>query len=160
MKVREYKIPADLRYTRGHEWARITNEQIEIGITDFGQKLLKRILSIEIPEINKQIVASTQFGTITRVQTDDDIDTMIDICAPVSGRVIRINETIKAHPDLINKDPYRAGWLLRVKPSNLEREWEVLLPANEYAIFVEEMSAILEELRTDFERYEIRWNKI
>ena len=149
MKASEFNYPAELRYTRNHEWARFTMEQIEIGITDFGQNLLKQIVSIEIPEINKQIVANTQFGMITRAQTDDEFNTIFEIIAPVSGRIVRINELTIGQPDLINKDPYRAGWLLRVVPSNLEREWEPLLSAHEYGVFVEEILAILEELRTD-----------
>ncbi len=149
MKASDFNYPAELRYTRNHEWARFTMEQVEIGITDFGQNLLKQIVSIEIPEINKQIVANNQFGTITRAPTDDEFETIFEVCAPVSGRVVRINELTIGQPDLMNKDPYRAGWLLRVVPSNLEREWEALLSAHEYGVFVEEILAILEELRTD-----------
>ncbi len=105
-------IPEDLKYTKDHEWARIDGEIATVGITDFAQSELGDIVYVELPEVGAQTTQNESFGTIEAVKA------VSDLFAPLSGEVVEVNEALADQPELINKDPYGAGWIIKIKMSN------------------------------------------
>jgi glycine cleavage system H protein len=105
-------IPDNLKYTKDHEWLKLEGETAIIGITDFAQSELGDIVFIEIETIGEKLNQHDVFGTVEAVKT------VSDLFMPVSGEVLEINEKIIDSPELVNKDPYGDGWLIKVKISN------------------------------------------
>ncbi|MFQ6126955.1 MAG: glycine cleavage system protein GcvH [Candidatus Heimdallarchaeota archaeon] len=133
MQVGDYEIPEDLRYAEDHEWGRKINGTIEIGITDYAQKQLKDVVFIELPEPDTTIEAKETFGAIESVKSVNDL------FAPISGRVTEKNTELDEKPELVNQDPYGAGWIIRIEPSKFEEEWDALLSPTDYAALLEEL---------------------
>ena len=103
------KIPRDLAYTKDHEWIRVIDNILTIGITDFAQGELGDIIFVEFPEIGEEFQKDDPFGTIEAVKT------VADIFAPVQGKIIEINHDIENSPEVINTDPYGDGWLVKIE---------------------------------------------
>ena len=103
------KIPADLRYTKDHEWIRINGKTGIVGITDFAQGEMGDVVFVEIETVGDHIEKGKPFGTIEAVKT------VSDLFMPVSGKVLEVNENINESPDSVNKDPYGEGWLIKVE---------------------------------------------
>jgi len=103
------KIPQDLVYTKEHEWIRVNDNILTIGITDFAQGELGDIIFVEFPEIGEEFQKDDPFGTIEAVKT------VADIFAPVQGKIIEINHDIENSPEVINTDPYGDGWLVKIE---------------------------------------------
>ena len=103
------KIPQDLVYTKEHEWIRVNDNILTIGITDFAQGELGDIIFVEFPEIGEEFQKDDPFGTIEAVKT------VADIFAPVQGKIIEINHDIENSPEVINSDPYGNGWLVKIE---------------------------------------------
>jgi glycine cleavage system H protein len=101
-------LPADLRYTSDHEWIRLTGKIAVVGITEFAQGELGDIVFVEIETVGNHFDQGNTFGTIEAVKT------VSDLFMPVSGKVTDLNERINDSPDLINKDPYGEGWLIKI----------------------------------------------
>jgi glycine cleavage system H protein len=123
-------IPGNLRYTKDHEWIRIENNEAFVGITDYAQGELGDIVFIEIETQDEHLGKEEVFGTIEAVKT------VSDLFMPVSGKVIEINDKLEDHPDLVNKDPYGDGWLIKVKVDD-ENEMNSLLDAQSYKKMIE-----------------------
>jgi glycine cleavage system H protein len=120
------QFPENLKYTKEHEWVRVENDSIGVvGITDYAQSELGDIVYVELPQIGKQIKQLEPFGTIEAVKA------VSDLFSPLSGEVIEVNEKLKDSPDLINKDPYGEGWIIKIKISDLS-ELNNLLSAEDY----------------------------
>jgi len=102
-------IPAELQYTKEHEWIRIEGDVATIGITDFAQDQLGDIVYVEIETLDETIDANEVFGTVEAVKT------VSDLFMPVSGTVVEINEALVTQPELVNSDPYGEGWMIKVK---------------------------------------------
>lgn len=102
-------VPADLRYTKEHEWVRIEGNEAVVGITDFAQHELGDIVYVEIESVGKELEAGAVFGTVEAVKT------VSDLFLPVSGTVTEVNEKLAASPELVNTDPYGDGWMVRMK---------------------------------------------
>ncbi len=124
------EYPEDLKYTKEHEWARLSDGRVTIGITDYAQEALGEVVYLELPEVNGEVSKEDTFGVIESVKA------VSDLFAPVSGRVVEINTPLVESPELINSDPYGDGWLIVVEPTDLS-ELDELLNAAEYAEFVE-----------------------
>jgi glycine cleavage system H protein len=118
-------IPENLKYTKDHEWARIEGDMATVGITDFAQSELGDIVYVELPEVGSQTVQNESFGTIEAVKA------VSDLFAPLSGEVVEVNEALADQPELINKDPYGEGWIIKIKLSNPE-EVNNLLTKEQY----------------------------
>ena len=103
------KIPRDLAYTKDHEWIRVIDNILTIGITDFAQGELGDIIFIEFPGIGDEFKKDDPFGTIEAVKT------VADIFAPVQGKISEINHNIENSPEIINSDPYGDGWLVKIE---------------------------------------------
>ena len=103
------KIPQDLAYTKNHEWIRVIDNILTIGITDFAQGELGDIIFVEFPGIGDEFQKDDPFGTIEAVKT------VADIFAPVQGKISEINHNIENSPEIINLDPYGDGWLVKIE---------------------------------------------
>jgi glycine cleavage system H protein len=122
-------IPADLRYTSDHEWIKLAGNTALIGITEFAQGELGDIVFVEIETVGSHIDHGGTFGTIEAVKT------VSDLFMPVSGKVIERNTRIDAEPELINKEPYEKGWLIRIEPDDTS-QLDQLMDAKAYAAMI------------------------
>jgi glycine cleavage system H protein len=122
-------VPADLKYTKDHEWIKLEGDIATIGITDFAQGELGDIVYVEIETLNDSLDSESVFGSVEAVKT------VSDLFMPVSGEVIEINETLEDTPETVNDDPYGAGWMVKVQCSDLT-QIEGLLDANAYSALV------------------------
>ena len=118
-------FPADLRYTREHEWVRVEGEVATIGITEYAQGELGDVVFVELPAVNSTTAQMQTFGTIEAVKT------VSDLYAPLTGTVIEVNAKLADKAELINQDPYGEGWIIKLKISNKD-EIEALLSAEDY----------------------------
>ena len=105
------KIPKDLYYTKSHEWLKINNDEIIIGITDYAQHELGDIVFVEIDKFDENIDSGEIFGTIEAVKT------VADLYLPIGGKIFEKNENLNEKPELINQSPYDNGWIIKVKPN-------------------------------------------
>ena len=105
-------FPANLRYTKDHEWIKIDGNTATIGITDFAQKELGDIVYVEIETVGKPLEAEAVFGTVEAVKT------VSDLFLPVAGTVTEVNPALAANPELVNSDPYGEGWMVKVVVGN------------------------------------------
>ncbi len=107
----ETKLPADLRYTKSHEWVRADGAELVVGITDHAQAELTDIVFVDLPAAGKAVAAGQGVLVLESVKT------VADIYAPAAGTVTAANGELTAHPELVNQDPYGKGWLYRLRPS-------------------------------------------
>lgn len=119
------KFPEKLQYTNEHEWVRKDGDVVYIGITDYAQDQLGDIVYVDITAVGETLDANEVFGTIEVVKT------VSDLFLPISGEILEMNEAIEDNPELVNEDPYGEGWLIKVKPTNLD-DFNSLLNAEEY----------------------------
>jgi glycine cleavage system H protein len=120
-------VPADLKYTRTHEWVRsLKDGTIEIGITDHAQHSLGDLVFVEVPEAGRQVGAGEPCAVVESVKAASDV------YAPVAGEVTAGNAELATTPELINQDPFGAGWMMRLKPTNAALLSELMSP-QEYA---------------------------
>lgn len=118
-------IPDDLKYTKDHEWVKVEGDLAIIGITDFAQNELGDIVYVEVGTLGETLDQEETFGTIEAVKT------VSDLFMPVGGEITAFNDDIESSPDIVNKDPYGKGWIIKVKMSDAE-EVESLLTAKQY----------------------------
>ena len=118
-------IPLDLKYTKDHEWVKIENDILVIGITDFAQGELGDIVYVEVETLNENLNSEEVFGTVEAVKT------VSDLFMPISGEIIEYNDNLIENPELINSDPYNQGWIIKVKPTKL-KEVDSLINFDEY----------------------------
>lgn len=126
--------PSDYRYTKDHEWIKVSGETGTIGITDYAQHELGDVVFVELPAIGKPITAGKVFGTIESVKA------VSEIFAPVSGEVIETNAALTNAPEMVNSDPHGAAWLIKTKLSN-PAEVSTLMDAAAYQAFISEKEA-------------------
>ena len=122
-------IPSDLKYTKDHEWVKIEGDIATIGITDFAQSELGDIVYVEVETLDETLQTEEIFGTVEAVKT------VSDLFLPLSGEIIEFNETLEDEPEKVNTDPYGAGWMIKVKCSDLS-EVESLLSAESYKMLI------------------------
>ena len=119
-------IPAELKYTKDHEWVRVEGDTVTIGITDFAQSELGDIVFVEIETEGETLGKEEVFGSIEAVKT------VSDLFMPVSGEIVAFNEALEANPEVVNSDPYNEGWMVKVTLSDAS-ELEGLLSADAYS---------------------------
>ncbi len=115
-------IPANLKYTESHEWVRLEGNIAIVGVTDYAQSELGDVVFVEIETVGETLSKGETFGTIEAVKT------VSDSYMPVSGKIIEKNEKLDSNPDLINKDPYGDGWMIKIELSNPSEYDELLTP--------------------------------
>lgn len=118
-------IPAELKYTKEHEWIKIDGDVATVGITDFAQGELGDIVYVEIETEGETLDAEEVFGTVEAVKT------VSDLFMPISGEVLEFNEGLEADPEAVNRDPYGEGWMVKVKVSDAS-QLDALLSADQY----------------------------
>ncbi|MFY9326057.1 MAG: glycine cleavage system protein GcvH [Candidatus Nanopelagicales bacterium] len=124
------KTPDDLQYTKEHEWVQIIGDDVTFGITDFAQDALGDIVFISLPKVGDEISAGDTCGEVESTKS------VSDIFAPVSGIVTEVNSALTANPEVVNADPYQAGWMVKVKVSS-QLEAADFLSASDYQTFTE-----------------------
>jgi len=122
-------FPADLKYTKDHEWVRINGDEATIGITDFAQRELGDIVYVDVNTIGETVEKEAIFGTVEAVKT------VSDLFMPLSGEVLEMNTDIDAAPESVNNDPYGKGWMIKIKISNAA-EIDTLLNVEDYKALV------------------------
>ena len=118
-------VPAELKYTKDHEWIKVEGDTVTIGITDFAQGELGDIVYVEVETEGETLANEEVFGTVEAVKT------VSDLFMPVSGEVTEFNEAIESAPESVNNDPYGDGWMIKVKLSDAS-ELDALLTADQY----------------------------
>ncbi|PFJ12774.1 glycine cleavage system protein H [Bacillus cereus] len=119
-------IPNNLRYSEEHEWVKTEGNEVVIGITHFAQSELGDIVFVELPEVGATIAADEPFGSVESVKT------VSELYAPVSGKVVAVNEELSDQPELVNESPYEGAWMVKVELSDASQV-EKLLTAEKYA---------------------------
>ena len=123
-------IPADLKYTQDHEWIRVDGNTATVGVTDFAQGELGDVVFVEIETEGEELDKGETFGTVEAVKT------VSDLFMPVGGKVVEVNEALADEPELVNKDPYGNGWMVKIQIAD-EGELEELLSADDYQKMIE-----------------------
>jgi glycine cleavage system H protein len=134
MKFDDYEIPDGLWYTKEHEWITLEAEKCRAGITDYAQKSLHEVVYVDLPQLGKVLKRSETFGTVESVKA------VSELYSPVSGEIAERNDELVQTPELVNQDPYGAGWIVVVKPSRLEEDKKSLLSAQTYADYLKELT--------------------
>lgn len=124
-------LPKDLLYSEEHEWVKKEDEKVRIGITDFAQSELGDIVFVELPEVGEEVKADEPFGSVESVKT------VSELYAPISGKVVEINEELEDSPEFVNESPYEKAWMVVLEPSD-ESELDNLLSAEQYEKVIEE----------------------
>ena len=123
------KTPADLKYTKDHEWVRIEGDFLVIGITDFAQSELGDIVYVDVDTLDDTVAADAVFGSVEAVKT------VSDLFMPIAGEVVEFNEALEDAPEMVNSDPYGKGWMIKVKPEDVS-QFETLLDADGYKALI------------------------
>jgi len=125
------QVPAGLRYTKEHEWAKLDGGVVTVGVTDWAQEQLSDVVYVELPAVGKAVRQSDAFGVIEAVKT------VSDLYAPVSGEVVEVNTALADNPGWVNESPYEKGWMIRIKAKDA-KELDALLDATAYGALLEE----------------------
>jgi len=128
-KIIEMNIPQNLKYTKDHEWVRVEGDIAVVGITDFAQHELGDIVYVEIETIGETLNQEEVFGSVEAVKT------VSDLFMPVSGEILELNEALESDPELVNSDPYEAGWMVKIRLTD-NSQVDSLLSAVEYEALI------------------------
>ncbi len=124
------QIPENLKYTQSHEWAQLlTDGTVRVGITDYAQRALGDMVYVELPKIGNSYAAEAECAVVESVKSASDL------YCPLTGEVIEVNEALNEHPEIVNQDPYGAGWIFRLRPKNAG-DLNGLLNAEGYAAVI------------------------
>lgn len=118
-------IPSELKYTKEHEWARVTGNHVVVGVTQHAQEALGDVVYVELPKVGSSITAGKQFGVIESTKA------VSELYAPITGKVVKVNDELSANPQTVNSDPYGAGWIVEVEISDT-KQLDNLLSASAY----------------------------
>lgn len=127
-----YKLDKSVKYAKSHEWARVEEGIVVVGISDYAQDALSDVVYVDLPEVGDSVTAGKQASTVESVKAAEDVN------APISGEVIEVNGALEDTPEIVNERPYDA-WFFKVKPSNLAADLAALLDPDAYGKFVEEL---------------------
>lgn len=124
-------IPKELRYSEEHEWAKVEGDKVRIGITDFAQHELGDIVFVELPEVGDELKVDEPFGSVESVKT------VSELYAPISGKIVAINEDLSDDPQFVNESPYEKAWMVVIEPADLS-ELDNLMSAEQYEEMIKE----------------------
>jgi glycine cleavage system H protein len=116
VKVDKYEVPEGLYYSKDFSWAKIEGDKVRMGITDYAQQQLREIVYAELPNVGTEVKQNEPCGTLESVKA------VSDLIAAVSGTVEEVNSEVQSKPELLNESPFENGWLVVIKPTNLEAE--------------------------------------
>jgi glycine cleavage system H protein len=123
-------VPDDLRYSTDHEWARLEDGRVRIGITDYAQDALGDVVFVQIPDVGTKVVQGDSFSEVESTKS------VSDIYAPVTGAIVEVNQDLADSPQRVNEDPYGDGWLVAIEPDDAS-QYEQLLDAAAYRALIE-----------------------
>ncbi|RLE50614.1 MAG: glycine cleavage system protein GcvH [Candidatus Methanomethylicota archaeon] len=129
IKVKDYEVRKGLFYTKTHEWAKVDEDQVTVGVTDYAQKAMHEVVFVEVPQVNRQVKKGEVISAIESTKA------VSEVYSPVDGVIIRVNDALQNSPELVNKDPYGDGWIAIIKATRIPRE--DLLTDEEYARYLE-----------------------
>ncbi|HWJ80339.1 MAG TPA: glycine cleavage system protein GcvH [Niallia sp.] len=124
-------IPKDLRFSEEHEWVKVEGENARVGITHFAQAELGDIVFVELPEVGDEVTVNEPFGSVESVKT------VSELYAPISGKIVEVNEELSDNPEFVNESPYEKAWMVVIEPSNKE-DIEKLMNADKYQEMINE----------------------
>ncbi|MCW4000264.1 MAG: glycine cleavage system protein GcvH [Candidatus Bathyarchaeota archaeon] len=124
VKVEQYEVPEGLYFSKDFEWIKIENNKVRVGITDYAQKSLREIVYAELPSAGSQVKQGEPYGTLESVKA------VSDLVSAVTGTIEEVNEEVQSKPETLNEDPFGKGWLLVVKPTNLQADLANLMDFN------------------------------
>lgn len=124
------KFPAELRYSEHDEWARVEEDEVITGITDYAQDQLSDIVYVELPEVGDQFDKGEPYGVVESVKAASDV------YMPASGEIVEVNSELEDTPEIVNEDPYGKGWFVRIRPAELA-DLDELMDAEAYRAHVE-----------------------
>lgn len=124
-------FPTNVKYTNEHEWIRLEGEGAYVGITDYAQTQLGDIVFVDVPTEGETLEKGETFGSIEVVKT------VSDLFLPVGGEILEVNQALEENPELVNKDPYGEGWIIKIKPTDVS-EMDDLLDAEAYKKLINE----------------------
>jgi glycine cleavage system H protein len=127
-------FPEDLRYTAEHEWARLEDGVVTVGITSYATDQLGDVVFVELPEVGRKLEAMKPFGVVEAVKT------VSDLFAPVAGEVVAVNDALSDNPALVNQEPFGGGWMIRIRPADAGA-FAKLMSSDDYSRHVEEQHA-------------------
>ena len=117
--------PQDLKYSQSHEWVKVDKDIATVGITDSATKQLTDLVYVELPSVEGRVSKGSSFGAVESVKA------VSDLCSPVSGKIIKVNEKLSMRPEIINEDPYGEGWMIKVRIED-QTELDTLVDSEEY----------------------------
>jgi glycine cleavage system H protein len=123
--------PKELRYSEEHEWVKVEGDKIRIGITDFAQHELGDIVFVELPEVGDELKADEPFGSVESVKT------VSELYAPISGKIVEVNEDLSDDPQFVNESPYEKAWMVIIEPTDVS-EVDKLMSAEQYEEMIKE----------------------
>ena len=124
VKVEGYEVPEGLCFSKDFEWIKIEGDKIRMGVSDYAQKSLREIVYAELPTVGTEVKQGEPYGTLESVKA------VSDLVAAVSGTIAEVNDEVQSKPETLNEDPYGKGWLIVVKPTNLQVELSNLMDFN------------------------------
>ena len=143
MEIEGYQFPDNLFYHKEHYWAKVENDTVLMGATDFAQKLAGEITYVELPEKGRPVQQDKPFGSMESGKW------VGRIYAVVSGTVVEVNEELEETPELINDSPYDKGWICRIEPSNLQEDWQKLLSVQTLSPFIRSEIVRVEQITSE-----------
>ncbi len=129
-EISKLNLPDDVRYAKDHEWGRLEEDKVRVGISDYAQDQLGDITYVELPAVGDSFKRGAQFGTVESTKA------VADLFMPVGGEILAVNEALRESPELLNRDPYGEGWIVDVKPERLA-EMDELMTRTAYAAMLE-----------------------
>src|SRR4051794_4374405 len=127
----ELNIPKELRYSEEHEWVKTEGGNVRVGITDFAQHELGDIVFVELPEVGDELKADEPFGSVESVKT------VSELYAPISGKIVEVNEDLSDDPQFVNESPYEKAWMVIIEPTDVS-EVDKLMSAEQYEEMIKE----------------------
>ena len=124
VKAGEYEVPEGLYYSKDFEWIKVEGDKVRMGITDYAQKSLREIVYAELPSAGTAVKQNEPYGTVESVKA------VSDLVAAISGTIEEVNEEVQSKPETLNEDPFGKGWIVVVKPENLQAELANLMDFN------------------------------
>lgn len=131
MEGNKMSLPKELRYSEEHEWVKVEGDKVRIGITDFAQSELGDIVFVELPEVGEEIEVDEPFGSVESVKT------VSELYAPLSGKIVEINEDLEDSPEFVNESPYEKAWMIVIEPTDMS-QLDALMTAEEYQKMIDE----------------------
>jgi len=124
-ELSELNFPDDLKYTEDHEWSKLENDEVTIGICDYAQDQLGDVVFVELPQVGDTFDKGQEFGTVESVKA------VSELFIPLGGEVTAVNESLEDTPELVNSEPYTGGWMIKIKPADMA-DLDALLTKDAY----------------------------